>query len=224
MMGKKFARLAIVSDRRNWINAFIPAWLPRLKPQADDIVWLHDPDDMTSGDIAFFLGCERIVPPEALAMHKHNLVVHASDLPKGKGWSPLTWQILEGKNEIPVSLFEAAKEVDSGPIYARRTMSLRGTELIDEMRQALGRIAFELCEDFLARYPGIIGQAVRQSGDSTFYPRRTPADSRLNPDLPIRDQFGLLRVADNERYPCYFELDGDTYVVKIEKRKAGDPA
>jgi len=218
-MRKKFASLAIVSDRRNWINAFIPAWLPKLKPLAEEIVWLHDVDDLTPGDVAFYLGCEQIVSPAALALHRHNLVAHASDLPQGKGWSPLTWQILEGKNEIPVSLFEAAKEVDSGPVYAKRTMSLRGTELIDEMRLALGRITFELCEDFLNRYPDIVQLAVPQEGDPSYYPRRTPADSRLDPDLPIREQFRLLRVADNERYPCYFELDGDTFVVKVEKKQ-----
>lgn len=218
-MKPKFASVTVATDRRNWINAFVPAWLPKLKPLAEEIVWVHDANDMTPGDVAFFLGFEQIVKPEMLALHKHNLVVHASDLPKGKGWSPLTWQILEGKSDIPVSLFEAAREVDSGPIYARRTMSFRGTELIDEMRQTLGRITLELCEEFLHRYPDIVNQAIPQSGDPTFYPRRTPKDSRLDPDLPIRDQFRLLRVADNERYPCYFELDGDTFIVKVEKKK-----
>jgi len=218
-MTKKFAIITIVSDRRNWINAFIPVWMPKLRHLAEDIVWLHDIADMASGDVAFYLGCEQIVPPETLALHKHNLVVHASDLPRGKGWSPLTWQILEGKNEIPVSLFEAAKEVDSGPIYIQRMMRFRGTELIDEMRQSLGRMTMELCEDFLKHYPDIVRQAVPQAGEASWYPRRTPADSRLDPDRTIREQFRLMRVADNERYPCFFEMDGDTFVVKVEKKK-----
>ncbi|MBW5448344.1 methionyl-tRNA formyltransferase [Cohnella sp. CFH 77786] len=174
---------------------------------------------MPSGDIAFYLGCEQIVSPAVLALHTRNLVVHASNLPQGKGWSPLTWQILEGKSDIPVCLFEAAERVDSGPIYLKKTLSFRGTELIGEMRRELGRVTFELCEEFLQRYPGILDEAVPQQGEPTFYPRRTPTDSRLNPDLSIREQFRLLRVADNERYPCYFELDGDTFVVKVEKKK-----
>lgn len=219
MNTKKFAGIAIVTDRKNWINTFIPAWLPKLKPLAEEIVWLHDLDDMTPGDVAFYLGFEQIVPPAVLAKHTHNLVVHASDLPRGKGWSPLTWQILEGRNEIPVCLFEAAEEVDSGPIYLQHTLKFRGTELIDEMRVALGNVTFELCTAFLERYPDIVAQGTPQSGEPTYYPRRTPADSRLNPDLPLRDQFPLLRVADNERYPCYFELDGDTFVIKVEKKK-----
>nr|AYQ75672.1 methionyl-tRNA formyltransferase [Cohnella candidum] len=201
------------------MNEFLPAWLLKLKPLVEDIIWVHEVRDMTGGDIAFYLGCGEIVPPAILSLYERNLVVHASDLPKGKGWSPLAWQILEGKSDIPVSLFEAAERVDSGPIYLKRTLSFRGTELIDEMRRELARATFEMCGEFLDRYPGIVAEAVPQEGEATFYPKRTPADSRLNPDLSIRDQFALMRVADNERYPCYFELDGDTFVVKVEKKK-----
>jgi hypothetical protein len=39
----------------------------------------------------------------------------------------------------------------------------------------------------------------------------------LNLDLTLREQFNLLRVVDNERYPAYFELNGIKYVIKINK-------
>ncbi|MBB6692856.1 methionyl-tRNA formyltransferase [Cohnella xylanilytica] len=212
-------RLTVLSDPNNWINQYLPVWLPSLKKYAGDIYWIHDANDLPEGDVAFFLGCEQIVGSDLLSRNRNNLVVHASDLPKGKGWSPLTWQILEGKNEIPVVLFEAAEKVDAGPIYCRRTMRFGGLELIGELRNALARTTFELCEEFLEGYPGIVHFGVRQQGEETFYPRRTPADSRINPDRSLREQFQLLRVADNERYPCYFELDGETFVIKVEKRR-----
>lgn len=214
----KLNRLTVLSDRSNWINRYLPAWLPVLKKFAEDIYWVHDVVDLPTGDIAFFLGCEQIVPPDRLALNRHNLVVHASDLPRGKGWSPLTWQILEGRDDIPVVLFEAAERVDAGPIYGRRTMRFSGLELIGEMREALARATFELCEEFLASYPEVVQAGQTQEGEESFYPRRTPADSRIDPDRSLREQFRLLRVADNERYPCYFELGGETFVLKIEKR------
>ena len=40
--------------------------------------------------------------------HKYNIVIHASDLPKDKGWAPMFWQILEDKNTIPFTMFEAS--------------------------------------------------------------------------------------------------------------------
>jgi methionyl-tRNA formyltransferase len=212
-------QITIVSDRKNWINDHIPKWLPTLKEFAEEIIWVHEVSELTVGDMAFFLGCEQIVPRILLSRNRHNLVVHASDLPKGKGWSPLTWQILNGDNEIPVVLFEAAEKVDDGPIYIREQIVFEGTELIDEMRLELGRKTIALCNRFLREYPTVIEQAQDQHGESTYYPRRTPADSRLDPDLSIREQFRLMRVADNDRYPCYFELDGSTFEVKVERRR-----
>ena len=44
----------------------------------------------------FYLSYEKIVEKKVLKKFKNNLVIHASDLPKGKGWSPLSWQILKG--------------------------------------------------------------------------------------------------------------------------------
>lgn len=76
------------------------------------------------------------MPLSALSHNAHNLVVHSSALPHGRGWSPITWQILEGKNEIPTTLIEAGETVDSGCIYARHQMQFKGNELLDEIRAA----------------------------------------------------------------------------------------
>jgi methionyl-tRNA formyltransferase len=59
------------------------------------------------------------VPASILSQFRRNLVLHESDLPGSKGWSALTWQILEGNNRISVTLFEVAEKVDSGVIYAQ---------------------------------------------------------------------------------------------------------
>ncbi|MFC5405013.1 formyltransferase family protein [Cohnella soli] len=211
-------QITVVSDRRNWVNDYVAAWLPSLKKFAKEVVWTHDVADLTDGDIAFFLGCEQIVPQDLLAKNTHNLVVHASDLPKGKGWSPLTWRILEGDNDIPVVLFEAAERVDDGPIYLRERIAFNGTELIDEMRTALAMTTIKLCNRFLDEYPGVVSGAEMQLGESSYYRRRTPSDSKLDPDRSIREQFRLMRVADNDRYPCFFDLDGCTYEIKVAKR------
>lgn len=151
-------------------------------------------------------------------MFRHNLVVHESDLPHGKGWSPLTWQILEGKNQIPVTMIEAEEKVDSGVIYAQEWIDFQGHELVEELRAAQAKATIRLCEKFVSRYPGIVDAAREQTGEENFYPRRKPGDSRLDPDMTIREQFNLLRVVDNENYPAWFEMGGQRYVVKIGKQ------
>jgi len=51
----------------------------------------------------------------------------------------------------------------------------------------------------------------------SFYLRRRPEDSRLDPDKTIREQFNLLRVVDNEKYPAFFDLHGQRFLLKVEK-------
>ena len=60
-------------------------------------------------------------------------------------------------------------------------------------------------------------QVCPQTGDESFYPRRKPDDSRLDPSRTLADQFHLLRVVDNERYPAFFESCGSLYTLRIRK-------
>jgi methionyl-tRNA formyltransferase len=210
-------KITLLSAKSSWINQYIPGLIESLKGRNHYVSWIHKAEDVLNGDFAFFLSCWEIIPEEVLKRNKHNLVIHESDLPQGKGWSPLTWQILEGKNQIPITLFEATEAVDAGKIYIKDKMQFNGTELIDELRKIQAETSIKMCIDFIDKYPEIIKQGKEQQGDSTFYKRRNPEDSRLNPDKTIREQFNLLRVADNENYPAFFEIDGKKYKLKIER-------
>jgi len=208
-------RLTLVSDAESWINEFLPALKTDFEAKGHSVRWVHTPAEDTTGDVAFLLSLSRIVSPAVLRRNAHNLVVHESALPQGRGWSPLTWQILEGRNEVPISLIEAAEQVDAGEIYAQRIMHFTGSELVGELRTAQAKATSELCQEFVARYPFVCAEGRSQVGAPSYYPRRGPADSRLDPDKSMREQFNLLRVADPERYPAFFEIKGRRYNVRL---------
>jgi methionyl-tRNA formyltransferase len=150
-----------------------------------------------------------------LELNKYNLVVQESDLPKGKGWSPLTWQVIEGFKKIPITLFEAKEEIDSGDIFLQDYIELEGTELINDIRRLQGEMTIKLCLEFIKQYDNITGRD--QSGESTYYRKRLSQDSELDINRSIKDQFNLLRVVDNERYPAFFVLNEKKYIIKIYK-------
>lgn len=210
--------ITIVSDKNSWINQYLGQLIEILEKQGHTVSWHHSPKDITAGDIAFFLSCGQIVPPHTLALNRNNIVVHESALPQGRGWSPLTWQILEGKSEVPITLFEAAESVDSGDIYLQDLMCFNGDELVDDLRRIQGAKTIELCSEFVSRYPEVLEEAWSQEGEPDYYPRRRSKDSQLDVDKSIKEQFDLLRVVDNERYPAFFELHGETYLIHIEKK------
>lgn len=207
--------ITVVSDKTSWFNSFIYPFLEELRQDGHSAEHIHYVKDIPHGDIVFYLSCGQIVAPEILQRNHHNIVIHESALPEGKGWSPLTWQILEGKNEIPITMFEAAEAVDSGRIYLRNVLHYTGYELIDDLRQQQALVSLLMCREFLQRYPAIIAEAEEQEGESTYFSRRKPEHSKLDIDKTIREQFNLLRVVDNERYPAYFEINGHRYKITI---------
>ena len=142
-------------------------------------------------------------------------MVHESDLPKGRGFAPVQWQILEGKADISVCLLEVSDEVDAGNIFEKMILSLDGSELYEEIRQKQAVVTFELISRFIEKYPNLNFEA--QQGMPTFYRRRNPSDSQLDLDKTIRDQFNLLRICNNDDWPAFFELDGVRYTLKIDK-------
>lgn len=144
-------------------------------------------------------------------------MIHASNLPEGRGWSPHIWQILEGKVEIQVSLLEAEDEVDSGAIWRKINLTIPKTALWDEINELLFEAELKLMDFALIATDNIQPQSQKMQTPSTYYPRRTPADSELDPDLSLRDQFDLIRVCDPERFPAFFELHGQRYKIRLEK-------
>ncbi len=216
-------QITIATDAQSWIHP----WLDRLEASlvscGHRVTRVTAAADLRSGDLCFLLGCGFLVSPERLALHRHNLVVHESALPQGRGWSPMTWQILEGKSEIPITLFEAEAAVDSGPIYLQDTMVFAGDELVEDLRRVQGDMTVDLCERFVAQYPQIVADARPQTGQESVYPRRRPQDSALDPNQTLAEQFNLLRVVDNQRYPAFFEINGRRYELHIKRVDEDEP-
>jgi methionyl-tRNA formyltransferase len=204
----------LIDNPNSWIIPYAKKLISKIEKKIDskvNLIFSHE--NVLSGDILILLSCEKIF--KKLNLNKYNLVVHESDLPKGKGWSPMTWQILEGLNKIVISLFEASPSVDSGQIYEKVIVELKGHELIDEIRKLQAKATLELILNFIDNYPNI--NHFDQNGDESFYPKRTKKDSELNVSKTIKEQFNLLRVCDNEIYPAFFYINEKKYIIKIYK-------
>ena len=204
----------LVDNPNSWIIPHLKNLVSSIKQKKNCYVKLiNSHEDVESGDVLCLLSCEKKF--NKLNLNKYNLVVHESDLPKGKGWSPLTWQVIEGKRNIPITLFEANSLIDSGNIYEKINIKTSGYELIDELRFLQFEATTKLILNFIEKYPNIKGE--KQKGKESFYCKRTKNSSELNILESIKDQFNLLRVCDNERYPAFFIIDNVKYLIKIYK-------
>lgn len=200
----------------SFFHKYIRLIINELKHQNHVVRFCTNVDDLSTGDVLFLLGCRTILSDEQLSQHKHSLVIHPSKLPEGKGSAALIWKILEGENTLFISLFEATNKIDGGDIIFQDKITLKGYELSDEIRYKQALKSFELIFKFLDTYPNI--KPVKQKGRSSYYPKRTPKDSELDINKSIREQFNLLRVVDNERYPAFFHYGNHRYILKIYKK------
>ncbi|WP_338791420.1 formyltransferase family protein [Bernardetia sp. Wsw4-3y2] len=203
----------LVDNIGSWIIPYAKKLQSLLLELNHNVELIHSHEDIQKGDVLVLLSCEQIL--KNLNLNTHNLVIHESALPQGKGWSPLTWQVLEGKSQIPITLFEATQKVDAGLIYEQDSISLNGTELVEELRVFQGEKTIELVIKFITNYPN--NSKKKQEGLESFYPKRSPKDSELNIYKTIDEQFNLLRVCDNEKYPAFFYKNGVKYYIKINK-------
>ena len=203
----------LIDNINSWIIPYVKTYNQKLIKGGYKSKVLHHHEEVENGDIIILLSCEKKFTQ--FSRNKYNLVVHESNLPKGKGWSPMTYQVLEGKNKIPITLFEADESFDGGNIYLKDFIKLDGTELVDEIREKQAKKSFDLIDKFLKENENLIGEA--QSGKQTTYRKRMPADNKLDVNKSIIDNFNILRVSDNNRYPAYFTINNQKYIIKITK-------
>jgi len=202
----------LTDNKKSWVLPYAKTIHDKLS-KSHTVSHVYDIEDVEESDVLFLLSCEKIITQKQLDICKNNIVIHPSRLPKGRGWSPVAWQILENKNWIPVSLFEATSKVDSGDVYIVDYIELQGKELNEEIKHLQGVKTVDMAVAYISNWP-MIGKP-QEDSESTYYERRGLDSSELDINKSIEENFNLLRVVDNNRYPAFFYKDGIKYIIKI---------
>lgn len=210
-------KVTVITSKDSWYVSYAKKLINELLYNGVKASLVYSPEEISNGDICFILSFEKLINENYLKKNKCNVVCHASDLPQGKGWSPMTWQILEGKKNITVSMFEASSGIDSGEIYNKKEFLVEGHELLNELRFKLAETIEAMALDFTLNVNDYIKNVIKQVGAESFYKKRMAADSKIDPEKSIKEIFNMLQVADNEKYPVFFELKGYRYILKCQK-------
>ena len=205
----------ICSSKNHPVYNWLVSW-KKLYRHLHDIEIVENAKEVSGGDILFLISCHEIISAETRALYKSALVIHASDLPLGRGWSPHIWQVLEGKNNIVVSLLEVEDQVDSGDLWCKKEFALEGHELANEINAKLFDVELELMNFAIENFKHIIPEK-QDNSKATYYKKRTIDNSRLDVNKSIAEQFELLRVSDPDRYPAFIEYRGYRYIFRISK-------
>ena len=206
----------VCSNSSHPVNAYLSAWAQR-HSQDHNIEIVRKKSELTGGDVLLLVSCGEIISAKDRAPYGVCLVLHASDLPRGRGWSPHIWELAAGAPQITLSLLEAEDKVDSGRIWQKVQIPVPPTALWDEINHLLFTAELQLMDFALASYGHIQPQEQPYDEASTYYRQRTPQDSRIDPQQSIANQFDLIRVCDPHRFPAFFEYRGQLFLLKLEK-------
>jgi methionyl-tRNA formyltransferase len=106
--------------------------------------------------------------------------------------------IAAGQDRTMLSAIRMTSELDAGPVYAKRPLSLCGTAEAVYIRAS--DLAGEMIAELIADWP----EPVEQSGEVTTFRRRTPSDSRIEDVDGLDALHDLIRMLDAEEYPAAF--------------------
>ncbi len=144
------------------------------------------------------------------------VIFHMTDLPFGRGGSPLQNLIARGIYETQISALKCVEEVDAGPIYIKRSLSLHGAA--EEIYLRASKIIGSMIVEIIKTTP----QPTAQIGEPTFFKRRRPEQGNLLDAESLDQVFDLIRMLDADGYPNAFINIGN---LRLEftraSRKAG---
>ncbi len=137
--------------------------------------------------------------PAGLLERYECVCFHETDVPYGRGGSPIQNLIVRGHTETVVTALRMIGDFDAGPVYDKRPLSLLGGA--EEIYLRAARTVFAMIADIAAAEP----VPVPQTGTPTVFARRTPAQSAV-PERPdtLQTVFDHIRMLDAPGYPPAF--------------------
>ena len=126
------------------------------------------------------------------------IIFHMTDVPFGRGGSPLQNLISRGIYETKISALRCVKELDAGPVYLKRPLGLYGSAEDIYLR------ASEIIEDMICQIIKEQPVPVEQTGETTCFSRRKPEQSNISELTSLKQVFDHIRMLDADGYPRAF--------------------
>lgn len=135
------------------------------------------------------------------------IVFHMTDLPYGRGGSPLQNLIVRGHKTTKISALKVSDGIDTGDIYIKKSLSLDGTarDILISTTPIIEEMIVEIINHKLVPVP--------QKGEVVEFRRRKPDDGNIINLSNIQDIYDFIRMLDCDGYPnAFIETDS----IKLE--------
>lgn len=145
----------------------------------------------------FFLHWSWTVPDE-IVNHFECVCFHMTDVPYGRGGSPLQNLIARGHKRTKLTALRMTSEVDAGPIYLKEDLSLEGNA--EEIYIRAASLSAQMIERIIREDL----QPDPQMGEVVEFKRRKPDESEVLELPTLESLYDFIRMLDAEGYPRAF--------------------
>lgn len=153
----------------------------------------------------FFLHWSWKVPQE-LIDHYECVCFHMTDVPYGRGGSPLQNLILRGHHHTKLAAFRMVAELDAGPVYYKEDLCLCGSA--EETYIRATHLASKMIHRIITEHP--VPQP--QVGTPVVFKRRKSEESRIPRRDSLQALYDFIRMLDAQGYPrAFLEHEGFRY-------------
>lgn len=151
-------------------------------------------------DYIFFPHWSWIIP-ETIYENFECVVFHMTDLPYGRGGSPLQNLILRKVYNTKISAIRVEKGLDTGKIYLKKDFFI-GLGSAEEIFIEASKISFQMIETIIEEK--LVPR--EQEGEAVFFNRRKAEESDMSEaELQnLDDVYDFIRMLDGEGYPKAF--------------------
>ena len=126
-----------------------------------------------------------------------------TDVPYGRGGSPLQNLILRGHKSTKVTALQMNSEVDGGPVYKKEEMELHGSA--EQIYRRAGALCWDIIRWIIEERP----VPVQQAGDIVLFERRSSSQSELPDCDDLNALYDFIRMLDAPTYPAaYIDFNG----------------
>tara|TARA_Y100001958_G_C21096323_1_gene447790 strand:+ start:165 stop:809 length:645 start_codon:yes stop_codon:yes gene_type:complete len=167
-------------------------------------------------DIVFLISNTFLMSQNIILNNKLVLVVHESDLPKGRGFNPVQNQILNDKKKIPICLVKASlNKVDSGDIILNNFFYIKKSDLMDDIRKKQAKATTKIIKSFLKNFPNY--KSYKQKGKASYFKKLDQNSHKLKIHKTIYENLNILRIS-NPKFPAYFTLENKKFYLSLKKK------
>lgn len=146
------------------------------------------------------------------------IVFHMTDLPFGRGGSPLQNLIVRGIRETKISAVRVTKQFDSGPIYLKKDVSLDGSA--GEIYKKVSSIIFNNMIPYIIKKEPV---PYPQEGRAIIFKRRKPKESKIPFGISLERAYDYIRMLDADEYPhAFIDIRNFRFEFKDAVKKSGN--